>query len=118
MEFIFTIIGLIVLVLNIIFLSKFWKATNDIAEINNKVVSKSFHRLFVLGRTKEAHELLLTEMYDKLFEQVMMLNNEAYFNERLNVIINEYTPRFAVLGEDLPDEIKSLTFDKWRKGFA
>lgn len=118
MEFIFTIIGLIVLVLNIILLSKIWKATNDIAEINNKVVSKSFHRLFVLGRTKEAHELLLTEMYDKLLEQVGAINNEAYFNKSLNVIINEYTPRFAALGEDLPDEIKSLTFDKWRKGFA
>lgn len=116
MEINFAIIGLIVSVLNIILFFKLWKATNDIAEINNKVVSKSFHRLFVLGRTKEAHELLLTEMYDKLFEQAG--NNEAYFNERLNVIINEYTPRFAVLGEDLPDEIKSLTFEKWRKGFA
>lgn len=116
MEINFAIIGLIVSVLNIILFFKLWKATNDIAEINNKVVSKSFHRLFVLGRTKEAHELLLTEMYDKLFEQAGY--NEAYFNKSLNVIINEYTPRFAALGEDLPDEIKSLTFEKWRKGFV
>lgn len=92
--------------------------TTNVSEIKEKIASKSFHRLFVLGRTKEAYEMLLEEMYEKLFEQVMALDNPPYFKKCLKELIEEYSPRFAVLDAEIPDEIKTLTFEKWRKGFA
>ncbi len=126
MNGIITIVGFVFALINIILLFKIWGMTNDVDRISHQVdkitehVDKRYEAKFadyyLSGEYEEAYRLLNHYLADEIHIEYENLSSgdkdyKQKYNKGIARIIDEFKPFYELLGKDIPDNIKNVTYE-------
>ena len=127
MSGIWVIVVFIFALINIILLFKIWGMTNNVDWISRQVdkiteqVDKpryeaKFADYYLSGEYEEAYRLLNHYLADEIHIEYDNLSSDdkeskQKYNKAIARIIDEYKPFYELLGKNIPDNIKNVTYE-------
>ena len=120
---VFAIINVATGILYIILFFKVWCMTNDVRQIkektcngieSQKLSAKTVITLKMLGKEKEAHDLILSRMDDKIkgLSSQLVITSPSVVQQSWEDAVKGYKILFNYIGETIPVEYETFSFTK------